>query len=326
MKILKKNQNEYFVILNLTDTQLTNAEWDEGCEKRKILEYTVSKLINEIDPDLITVTGDLAWAGHDVAYDSLAELLDSYNIPWAPVWGNHDNQGGAEKIDELADRYLKHPLCIYEKGDTKLGNGNYVVAIEENGKIVEGIIMIDSHDRMPYTAEDGTTSNKWAKLLPEQLVWYKEQIEALKMLGCNETTVMMHIPIYAYRNAWASAANPNIDPKSVTPDTCTDPNNWNDGYKDSYGVKYEGVGSYPAEDGVLDVIREMNSTKYIISGHEHVNNYMINYKGVKLIYSLKTGAGCYWNPILNGGTVIRISSDGVSDIHHHYVDVTSLLS
>ena len=94
MKILKKNQNEYFVILNLTDTQLTNAEWDEGCEKRKILEYTVSKLINEIDPDLITVTGDLAWAGHDVAYDSLAELLDSYNIPWAPVWGNHDNQNG----------------------------------------------------------------------------------------------------------------------------------------------------------------------------------------------------------------------------------------
>ena len=55
-------------------------------------------------------------------------------------------------------------------------------------------------------------------------------------------------------------------------------------------------------------------------------NRIENLSANKLIYSLKTGAGCYWNPILNGGTVIRISSDGVSDIHHHYVDVTSLLS
>ena len=326
MIILKKNPQKDFVVLNLTDPQLGASEWEDGHIHRAILERTVTELVERVKPDLITVSGDLAWAGQEWAYEMFGAFLDGFQIPWAPVWGNHDNQEGAAFIEKIVEKYSALKNFVYEKGDPALGNGNYVIAIEENGKIVEGIIMIDSHDRMPYTAEDGTTSNKWAKLLPEQLVWYKEQIEALKKLGCNETTVMMHIPIYAYRNAWAAAANPNIDPKSVTPNTCTDPNNWNEGYKDSYGVKYEGVGSYPAEDGVLDVIREMNSTKYIISGHEHVNNYMINYKGVKLIYSLKTGAGCYWNPILNGGTVIRISSDGVSDIHHHYVDVTSLLS
>ena len=35
MKILKKNPNEDFVILNLTDTQLTNAEWDRAAKNER---------------------------------------------------------------------------------------------------------------------------------------------------------------------------------------------------------------------------------------------------------------------------------------------------
>lgn len=55
-----------------------------------------------------------------------------------------------------------------------------------------------------------------------------------------------------------------------------------------------------------------------------LNNWMICYQGMHLIYSLKTGAGCYWRPKLNGGTVIRITSDGVSDVYYKYVDVTEI--
>ena len=99
---------------------------------------------------------------------------------------------------------------------------------------------------------------------------------------------------------------------------------WNEEYRNTIGVHLEEVGSYSAEDGVFDVISELNSTKHVIAGHEHVNNWMIRYKGVHLIYSHKTGAGCYWDAKLNGGTVIRITSDGVSDVYHEYVDVTEI--
>lgn len=325
MITLKKKPGKDFKILNLTDTQLASDEWTEGHKNRAILEHTLTELVRTVDPNLITVTGDLAWAEETLAYDSLADLLDSFERPWAPVWGNHDNQKGPESIEALVDRYLTHPYCVYEKGDPALGNGNYVIAIEEEGKIVEGVIMMDSHDRMPYTNEKGETSEAWAKLIPEQLVWYREQIEMLKALGCNDTTVMMHIPIYAYNDAWNAAFNAKLDPNSITSENSANAENWNKGYEGSFGVKYEGICSYPSDEGMFDVICELGSTKHVVSGHDHVNSFVIPYKGVKLIYGLKTGAGCYWKPELNGGTVFRVTEKGVSDVWHSYVDISELL-
>ena len=44
-----------------------------------------------------------------------------------------------------------------------------------------------------------------------------------------------------------------------------------------------------------------------------------------MIYALKIGAGCYWNPILNGGTVISVGERGVRDVKHEYVKVDHLI-
>jgi len=321
MITLKKTPGKDFIILNISDPQLGNGEWEDGHKNRQILTDTLKELVARVKPDLITVSGDLAWAGHTHAYRCLADLLDSCKTPWAPVWGNHDNQNGPEAVDAVVNEYLTHEYCIYEKGDPALGNGNYVIAIEEDGRVVEGVIMMDSHDRMPYTNDQGETTNAWAKLIPEQLVWYREQVAALEALGCHDTTMVMHIPIYAYRPAFAAAFKSDLDPAKITIEESYTGSCWNDGYKNSFGVRYEGIASYPADEGAFDVIRELGSTKTVISGHDHVNNTVINYEGVTLIYSMKIGPGCYWNPVLNGGTVLRITSDGVAEIRHEYVEV-----
>lgn len=319
MITLKKTPGKDFIILNISDPQLGSGEWEEGHKNRRILTDTMTELVDRVHPDLITVSGDLAWAGHTHAYKMLADFLDTFKIPWAPVWGNHDNQNGPEAVDAVVDEYLTHEYCVYEKGDPALGNGNYVIAVEENGTVVEGVIMMDSHDRMPYTNEAGETSNAWAKLIPEQLVWYREQVEKLREMGCNDTTMVMHIPIYAYRDAFAAAFNHDMEPDKVTVEESYTGACWNEGYKDSFGVRYEGIASYPADEGAFEVIKELGSTKTIISGHDHVNNTVIRYQGVNLIYSMKLGPGCYWNPVLNGGTVLRVDSTGVAEIRHEYV-------
>ena len=326
MTTFKKESGKEFKILNLTDTQLSNEEWADGHTHRAILEYTVKELIERVKPDLITVSGDLSWAGHDHAYDMLADFLDGFGIPWAPVWGNHDNQNGAEYIDSVATRYMNYESCIYEKGDPALGNGNYVICIEENGVPVEAVVMLDTHDRTPCTHEDGETKLEWAKLLPEQAEWVKRELDAMKANGCKDATLIMHIPIYAYRLATAAAYKKGLDLKSVTPEMAEGTECWNEGYTDSVGVQYEGIGSYPNDDGMLAAFKELGIIKHIVAGHEHVNNFMISYEGIRMIYALKVGAGCYWNPILNGGTVISINENGVYDVHHEYVDVAHLLT
>lgn len=328
MFTLKKSKDKPFLVLNLSDPQLGSGEWEEGHKNRRILETTVGELIERVKPDLVTVSGDLSWAGHDHAYDMLADFLDSFEIPWAPVWGNHDNQDGPEFVDSVADRYLTHKFCIYEKGDPAIGNGNYVIAIEEEGKIVSALIMIDSHDCSPYIDPEGNEHSAWARLSEPQMEWYKEQITALRALGCDDTSIIMHIPFYAYNDA-ARAAFKNYDEearKQIKPeDAVPGADCWNPGYEDSIGVQYEGIGSYTVDEGVFDIVRDLGSTKHVIVGHDHVNNWMINYQGVKLVFSMKAGAGCYWTPILNGGTVISIGSEGVQSVHHEYVDVSAIV-
>ncbi|MGN1346799.1 MAG: metallophosphoesterase [Eubacteriales bacterium] len=325
MITLQKSPERDFLILNLTDPQLDNDEWDEHHKNYKILTTTIRSLIEKNRPDLITVSGDLAWAGCTTAYRMFADFLDSFKIPWAPVWGNHDNQGGPASVDAVADMYLAHEYCVYEKGDPALGNGNYVIAIEENGRVVEGVLMMDSHDQMPFVSADGNSSREWAKLIPEQLDWYREQVGMLQKLGCSDTTMVMHIPIYAYREAFDAAFRGDLDSGKISVEESYGTDCWNDGYQDSFGVKYEGICSYPADEGAFDVMLELGSTKHIVCGHDHVNNYVIRYRGVTFIYGLKAGAGCYWNPSLNGGTYLRVTQNGVTDVWHEYVDVSDLL-
>lgn len=324
MKILRKQKGKDFVILNLTDPQLGDPEWAEGCYDRKVLEYTVAQLIQRVKPDLITISGDLAWAGYTVAYENLAELLENYQIPWAPVWGNHDNQGGAEIIDRIATRYLAYPHCVYEKGNPSMGNGNYLIGIEEDGKIVETLVMMDSHDRQPYTDSEGNTRDVYCKLTAEQLDWYRVQIRGVKEMGCRSATMILHIPIYAYTLASKSAYKDNIVLTEVTLAESKGKACWKEGYEDSVGVQYENISCYPEDDGVFAVIQEEGLTKRIIAGHDHVCNWIIRYEGVQFIYGLKTGAGCYWDIRLNGGTVLKVGDEGVYEVKHEYVDVSHI--
>lgn len=325
MKTIVKEYGKDITVLNLTDTQLSDQEWTEGHGHRKILEYTVRELVKKLQPDLITVSGDLAWAGHDYSYDMLADFLDGFGIPWAPVFGNHDNQDGADAVNFVASRFLTHRNCMFEKGPEELGAGNYVISIEENGVPVSALFMLDSHDRMPYTEEGGSESLCWAKLIPQQLNWVEQQAENLKKRGCNDASIIMHIPNYAYRLASDAAYKNEINKNELKLEESYGEKCWNDGYTDSIGVQYEGIGSYPADDGVLESVKRTEIIKRIISGHDHINNWMIHYEGIDMIYALKTGAGCYWNTDINGGTVLKINKDGVYKVFHEYIDVSHLL-
>lgn len=325
MKVLKKSPNKDFIVLNITDPQLSTEEWADGHLHRNILETTMKTLIERVHPDLITISGDLAWAGQDAAYDAFANFIDGFQIPWAPIWGNHDNQNGPEFIDRVADRYLTYEHCLYEKGDPALGNGNYLISIEENGKPVEALVMMDSHDKAPFTAENGEERSEWAKLTPAQGVWLKELLSDLKAKGYPDASLILHIPLYAYRLAMNAAYKSGIDLQAVTPEQADGAECWNEGYTDSIGVQYETVSSYPADDGIFDILKRSNLVKRVIAGHDHVNNWMIRYEGIQLIYGLKLGAGCYWNPLLNGGTVLKINQQGVYSVSHEFVDVSNLL-
>ncbi len=321
IRIIKKSKDEDFRILNLTDTQLSDSEWCEGRWESELLCNTIKNLVERTNPHLITISGDIAWAGHFESYKRLARFLDGFDIPWAPVFGNHDNQGGVEKLKKAAEILTEGGKCLLERGDEMLGWGNYVIGIEQDGKFIHGLIMMDSHDRTEYTDEQGNTSLAWGDIIPEQLPWYREKINTLSAMGAEESTIILHIPLYAYRKAAAAAYKEGIDRKAVEPYNGMQKDCFNEEYKDSFGVCYESIASYPADNGFFDLIKELGHTKTVVCGHDHINSFSIKYEGVRLIYSLKTGCGCYWDRRLNGATLLTVNREGKLNAEHIFAEV-----
>ncbi len=302
---IKKNPDEDFIILNLADVQLKD---DLVYEEQGIkTEEMIDSLIEETDPDLITLTGDNAWG--TIAYIKLVHQIDSYGIPWAPVMGNHDGQC---LINEFWAAHLlyKAENCLFEFGPENMGYGNYIINITENGKIIHTLFMMDTHNNAEFTLDDGSTVSGYDHLWNNQIEWYKWAVNGISEAAGKtvESSVFIHIPVYEYKDAWFKAYGSNelgtlaseLAPEAI-------------------GICGEGVCSSPVNNGFFNVCKELGSTKNIFAGHDHANNFQIYYEGIRLNYTLKTGYGAYYTEGLMGGTVISINSNGMANAEHLYM-------
>ncbi len=306
---LNKTPGKDFVILNLTDLQMNDNELynDVG----STMSATVDKLIKQVNPDLITVTGDNAWG--TFSYIQTANLIDSYEIPWAPVMGNHDGQGCPSEY-WCAKVFTNCKNCLFKFGPKDMGYGNYIINIKENGKTVHTVFMMDTHSSIEEDGINGKKDTGYDHFWPGQLKWYEWAVKGIeKNAGKKvQSTVFMHIPLYEYKVAWnmvKDGETGNVDPK----------------YSDiASGVCHEVVSCAPGNNGFFTLAKNLGSTKDFVCGHEHINNFSILYDGIRLTYALKTGKGCYYEEALNGGTKITINSDGETKLEHVYVDYNSL--
>ena len=192
---LTKKKDKDFVILNITDTHF--SDYDYRAFFSFATELTIKRLVKNVKPDLITITGDLVCTESTVyAIRRITDLFDSFGIPWAPVFGNHDGEGNAD-LNYLADIMMKSEYCVMKKGDPEMGVGNYIINIaeEDSGKITETLFMMDTHR---------------THLNEKQIKWFEACATEINRLTDNQTeiSVFFHIPTvqyqYAYDTVWDS--------------------------------------------------------------------------------------------------------------------------
>ena len=304
--IIEKDPNKDFVILNLSDIQLSDE--DAHGYYGELAEATIEKLITDTQPDLITLSGDnvYGWLG----WIWLIDLLDSYKIPWAPIFGNHDGATStyASWCAFQIEKFSKY--AIFDFGPEDMGHGNYIITITENSKPIHQLYMMDTHKDATYEI-NGYTYNGYDHLWDNQIEWYKWAVNGTTNENGSivESTVIYHIPNVEYADAWYDSYNA-----------------WEYGFKPEYegafGYNREGVSSAPVNNGFFDVAKELGSTKHIICGHNHRNYSSIPYEGIWLHYAVKTGAGCYWDEDVNGGKVFTLKSDGSLTAENVFVDPT----
>lgn len=317
-----------FKIMQLTDIHIGAGFL--SIKKDSMALNAVAAMVSEEKPDLVVVSGDIAYpipfqAGtlnNKNSAKLFAELMEQLGVYWCPAYGNHDTETYSyftrEDISEFytSDEF-KH--CLLQTGPEDVdGFSNYVVNVKNTqGKITQSVIMLDSQSYVGNGIIDGIVM-KYDRIHDNQVEWYKNEIAALTEKNGGETPksiVFFHIPLIEYKDAWTEYVN--------------------NGNKDTENVKYiygkvgeagDAIYCAPENCGLFDTALELGSTQGFFCGHDHLNNFSLDYKGIRLTYGYSIDYLAYFGIMKYGAqrgcTMIDIAPDGsfTSTLENYYQD------
>ena len=185
-------------LLQFTDVHFFAEKNDPEQDKRTI--EALPRLVEQAQPDLLIVTGDL-WhenpdhRGHEYqefAIDQLAAL----GVPWMFTWGNHDQVDDFNK-GHIALAQAKNSLYRGVPDD-----GNYVVtATDHQGNPVWDFLCLNTH-RMGIQKRQ----QQWLKMLSDA---QNKETQAPGAFAA------FHIPIHQYITIWQNKAASGVKREKV---------------------------------------------------------------------------------------------------------------
>ncbi|MGN0556182.1 MAG: metallophosphoesterase, partial [Candidatus Fimenecus sp.] len=228
-------------------------------------EIQLKQLIKEVNPDLIVVGGDtVLTAWNDISTQKFCDFMEQFGIPWAPVFGNHDYEGRADK-SKLCEIYENAENCLFQCGpDGMNGMGNYIVNLTRNGEVAYSLFLLDDGQ---YRITDGEISDGGVN--ENQIAWYKWAVNGIAETSGKAVPNMafMHVPVPEYKERTG-----DFEMGFRQEDSCTARDN----------------------DGFFDVFKANGGT-HMFAGHDHNNNFVAEYEGVKLCYMTKSSYNCYFS-------------------------------
>ncbi|KAI9736951.1 MAG: hypothetical protein M1834_000540 [Cirrosporium novae-zelandiae] len=172
----------------------------------RTLEF-IARLLDQEKPDFVVLTGDQV--NGDTAPDGqsaifkYAELFIKRGIPYASIFGNHDDEGSLSRAGQMA-LVESLPYSVSEAGPKDVeGVGNYYVEVLAPGTSTHSALtlyMLDTHAYSPD--ENHFRGYDWIK--PNQIDWFHKTAQGLKGAHDLYTHVHMdlafiHIPLPEYR-------------------------------------------------------------------------------------------------------------------------------
>lgn len=273
---------EDFKVLVLSDIHLKNhgtfAAW---LGVNYIIDWVsniaLDGLVKKTKPDFIIVLGDTTLTKrNDIEYRRFVKNMDSYQIPWACVFGNHDDEGRADKA-KLADVLKTSEYGLFEYGPKDLhGAGNYVIELQRKGKTDYALFFMDSgsSDEFPNQTEG---------INEKQIAWYEWNMAAFAEKYAGETLKNMaffHIPLPQYSQI------ETFEQGERGEDSCPE----------------NGKGNF------FESLKKYHAT-HVFAGHDHSNNFISLYEGIKLCYATKSSYNCYYKSGMTGGTLLTFNCE-----------------
>ena len=275
------------------------------------IQNCIKTLVDRESPDLILLTGDNVadeTIDNDTAFRALLEsamnYVESKKIPWMHVYGNHDSEGNYTREQQQAV-YESFEYCISKSGDDLTGVGNYVIPIysSTDNTVKFAVWGLDSGSYMSNNDKEllcpavssfnGYPGTAYDYIHGDQIEWYENASKLLEDYNGNVIPGLMafHIPLQETYTAWLNRDNL--------------------GY---FGEKQDAICSSAYNSGLFASIFNRGDIKAIVNGHDHTNDFAIDYGGVKLCYSPNFSFNTYTNENMHGSRVFIIREDSPSNV------------
>jgi hypothetical protein len=323
VRLTRDRKHTKIKVLQITDMQMIDASQRRTPDRLRndeIIAWApenldaqcgnhIRSLVAQTQPDLIIITGDIVYGSFDDSgstFEWFCELMDSFKIPWAPIFGNHDNES-LKGVDWQCARFGKSEYCLFERGSVS-GNSNYTVGIAIQEELIRVIHMVDTN---------GCSKGTDPSVIKEKGI-YADQLESIesntalisRAQNKNIPAFMaLHIPISCFAAAEMAKKYQTEEGRFYT--IGVDVPAW-DG---DFGFNFEKI-KQPIEVGneFVDFLRS-HSIEGVFAGHLHKNCTCIEYEKIKWVFGLKTGQYDYHLPGQLGGTLITLENGSFSVAH-----------
>ncbi len=291
---LTYNEDGSFRVMVLADAHIT--AWGSATQVNQI-KTRIKSLVDRINPNLVIFTGDntIGSSTPDKLKQNITALvsyIEEKEIPWCHVYGNHDHESGMTQAEQHPI-WQEYEYCISKDVADISGTGNCVFGVyKDNGQLGSLVWLIDSG---AYDEVNGG----YDYIREDQIAWYKQTSNLIKEYNNGEQVpgiMAFHIPLVENKKAYA--------------------------YRNNKEYVYEWTGEYNeqahpsnTDTELLETIWELGDVKAIVTGHDHINDYMFNYKGVKLCASPNISNMSYTDEEVQGSRWFDLDLTKIDDVY-----------
>lgn len=276
---LNFNKNGLFKI-----AQFTDVHYFHGNPKSDTALLVIQRVLDTEKPDLVIFTGDIVTQKPvKEGWDAITKLVIDRKVPFAVTFGNHDDEVGTTRL-ELEKIITAYPYnCNYPTAGQLSGVMNNVIPIYGSNKDMQVKSLIYCFDSGAYSTIGNLEGYGW--ITTDIIDWYKKQ--SLHYTVQNNfqpipALAYFHIPLPEYRLAFNDESNKRV------------------------GVRKENECPPELNSGMFLAMKEMRDVMATFVGHDHVNDYMVNYHDIALAYGQFSGGRTTYTPEMNGARIVQL--------------------
>lgn len=279
-RTLKFNANGKFKIVQFTD-----VHWVPGNAASETAAERMNEILDAEKPDFVVYTGDVAFGKPATqCYEQAFEPVISRKIPFAFTFGNHDDEQGMTRA-EIFDFIKDMPGNLTGTVEGLTGKSNFIVPVlSSDGK--KNAFVLYHFDSLSYSPLKEVDGYDWMKA--DQIDWYRRCSAELTAQNSGKplpALAFFHIPLPEFNQAARDEDALLI------------------------GIRKEEACAPKVNTGLFTAMLEAGDVMGVFAGHDHVNDYVVNWKGILLGYGRYTGGKTVYCdvPWGNGARVIELT-------------------